>query len=160
MSARLQQFLTRLSERERRIMLLGAVVAVVLFILATILPLQRSVNAIQQRVERKRDDLSWLRSMAPQLAGLQSNTPPALHEPLVVLIDRSARDAGLHKSLVGTQPSGDGGLSVRLDQTPFDALVAWLSDLHERYGVQVESATISPAKDAGSVNASLVLHAG
>lgn len=160
MNARLRQFLTRLSERERRIVLAGAIAAVVLFVVATILPLQRSVSAIQQRVERKRDDLNWLRSVAPQLAGLQSSAPPALHEPLVVLIDRTARDAGLQKSLLGTQPSGDGGLSVRLDQTSFDAVVAWLSDLHQRYGVRVDSATISPGKGAGTVNASLVLHAG
>jgi hypothetical protein len=36
-----------------------------------VLPLQRSVAAVQERVERKRDDLQWLRSMAPQLTGLQ-----------------------------------------------------------------------------------------
>ncbi len=160
MIQRLQQFLARLSERERRIVLSGAIAAALLVVLATILQLQHSVSAIQQRVERKRDDLSWLRSVAPQLAGLQSSAPPALHEPLVVLIDRTARDAGLQKSLVGTQPSGDGGLSVRLDQTAFDALVAWLSDLHERYGVRVDSATISPGTGAGTVNASLVLHSG
>jgi len=49
---------------------------------------------------------------------------------------------------------------VRLDQTPFDALVAWLSQLHERYGIRVDSATIDVGNGVGTVNASLVLHAG
>jgi general secretion pathway protein M len=75
-------------------------------------------------------------------------------------VDRTARESGLAKSVVGSQPSGDGGLNVRLDQTPFDSLVAWLSQLHERYGVKVESATIDAGKGTGNVTATLVLHAG
>jgi general secretion pathway protein M len=140
--------------------LFGALAALLLIIVATVLPLQRSVAAVEQRVERKRDDLQWLRSMAPQLAGLQVGTPPPLRESLVVLVDRTARDSGLAKSLAGSQPSGDGGLNVRLDQTPFDTLVAWLSQLRERYGVRVDAATIDAGKDIGNVTATLVLHAG
>jgi len=160
MMERLQQFLQQLQPRERRLVLFGAIAAVLLLIIATVLPLQRNVTALEQRVERKRDDLQWLRSMAPQLAGLQSSAPPPLRESLVVLVDRTARESGLAKSLVGSQPSGDGGLNVRLDQTPFDTLVVWLSQLRERYGVRVDSATIDAGKGSGNVTATLVLHAG
>src|ERR1700676_4686840 len=158
MIERVTQYLQRLEPRERGMVLFGAAAAVLLIIVATVLPLQRSVAAVEQRVERKRDDLRWLRAMAPQLAGLQG-TPP-LRESLVVLVDRSARESGLARSLVGSQPSGDGGLNVRLDQTPFDTLVAWLSQLRERYGVRVDSATIDAGKGSGNVTATLVLHAG
>jgi general secretion pathway protein M len=160
MIERLVQYLQRLEPRERRIVLAGAVAAALLIIVAAVLPLQRSVAAVEQRVERKRDDLQWLRSMAPQLAGLQGSAPPPLRESLVVVVDRSARESGLAKSLVGSQPSGDGGLNVRLDQTPFDTLIVWLSQLRERYGVRVESATIDAGKGSGNVTATLVLHAG
>jgi general secretion pathway protein M len=160
MIERVAQYLQRLQPRERRMVLIGAVAALLLIIIATVLPLQRSVTAVEQRVERKRDDLQWLRSMAPQLAGLQVSAPPPLRESLVVLVDRTARESGLAKSLAGSQPSGDGGLNVRLDQTPFDTLVAWLSQLRERYGVRVDSATIDAGKDRGNVTATLVLHAG
>ncbi|MFI4905054.1 MAG: type II secretion system protein GspM [Steroidobacteraceae bacterium] len=160
MIERVWQYLERLEPRERRMVLFGAVAAVLLVIVATVVPLQRSVAAVEQRVERKRDDLQWLRSMAPQLAGLQRTAPPPLRESLVVLVDRTARESGLTKSLVGSQPSGDGGLNVRLDQTPFDTLIGWLSQLRERYGVRVDSATIDAGKGSGNVNATLVLHAG
>jgi general secretion pathway protein M len=159
MIERVTQYLQRLEPRERRIVLGGAVAALLLIIVATVLPLQRSLSAAEQRVERKRDDLQWLRAMAPQLAGLQSDAPPPLQESLVVLVDRTARESGLAKSLVGSQPSGDGGLNVRLDQTPFDTLVVWLSQLRERYGVRVDSATIDAGKGSGNVTATLVLHA-
>jgi general secretion pathway protein M len=160
MIERLTQYLQRLEPRERRTVLAGAIAAAVLIIVATVLPLQRSVAAVEQRVERKRDDLQWLRSMAPQLAGLQGGAPSPLRESLVVVVDRSARESGLAKSLVGSQPSGDGGLNVRLDQTPFDTLIVWLSQLRERYGVRVDSATIDAGKGSGNVTATLVLHAG
>jgi general secretion pathway protein M len=160
MIERALQYLQRLQPRERRIVLVGAIAVLLLIIVATVLPLQRNVAAIQQRVERKRDDLQWLRSMAPQLVGLQASAPPPLRESLVVLVDRTARETGLAKSLVGSQPSGDGGLNVRLDQTPFDTMVGWLSQLRERYGVKVESATIDAGKGPGNVTATLVLHAG
>jgi type II secretory pathway component PulM len=78
---------------------------------------------------------------------------------LVALVDRTARDGGIGKSLVGSQPSGNGGLNVRFEQASFDALVAWLSQLGERYGVHAESATIDAAGMPGIVNATLVLRA-
>ncbi|HEY4974800.1 MAG TPA: type II secretion system protein M [Steroidobacteraceae bacterium] len=161
MIARVTAYLQRLEARDRKIVLYGAIAALLLIIVATVLPLQRHVTAIQQRVERKRDDLQWLRSMAPQLSGLQASAPPRLNESLVVLVDRTARESGLAKSLVGSAPSGDGGLNVRLDQTPFDSLIGWLSQLRERYGVRVDAATIDAGKGgSGTVSATLVLHAG
>jgi general secretion pathway protein M len=159
MIERVLQYLQAREPRERRILLFGAIAAVLLIIVAAVLPLQRSVAAVEQRVERKRNDLQWLRSMAPQLAGLQGSAPPPLTESLVVVVDRTARESGLAKSLVGSQESGDGGLNVRLDQTPFDTLIGWLAQLRERYGVRVDSATIDAGKGSGNVTATLVLHA-
>jgi general secretion pathway protein M len=153
------QYYAKLSERERRIAIYGGIAALLLLILAIVLPLQRHVGALEQRVERKRDDLVWLRSMAPQLAGLRSNGPPPLRESLVVVVDRTARQSGLERALVGSQPSGDGGLNVRLEQTSFDGLVSWLAQLRESYGVRVDSAVVEAGNAVGSVNASLVLHA-
>ncbi|HEX4025146.1 MAG TPA: type II secretion system protein M [Steroidobacteraceae bacterium] len=151
--------LSRLNQREQRMVWLGGIAAAVLLVIAVVLPLQRSVTAGARRIERKRGDLVWLRAMGPQLGGaLPGHTAAPLHESLVVLVDRTARDAGIGKSLVGSQPSGDGGLNVRFEEAPFDAMVAWLSQLSERYGVRADSATIDVAKTAGTVNATLVLH--
>lgn len=154
----LLQYYARLSARERRITLAGGVAAALLLILAIVLPLQRHVGSLEQRVERKRDDLLWLRSMAPQLAGLRGSGPAPIHESLVVVVDRTARQSGLERALVGSQPSGDGGLNVRLEQTSFDGLLTWLSQLRESYGVHVDSAVVEAGSAPGTVNASLVLH--
>jgi type II secretory pathway component PulM len=150
---------SRLNERERRLVLIGGGVAIILLILAVLLPLQQSVSAGAQRIEHKRSDLGWLQSMAPQLGSLALTAPAPLHESLVALVDRTAREGGIGKSLVGSQPSGNGGLNVRFEQASFDSLVSWLSQLGERYGVHAESATIDAAGMPGVVNATLVLRA-
>jgi general secretion pathway protein M len=155
----LLQYYARLSGREQRIALAGAAAAIILLLLAIVLPLQRHVGELNQRVERKRDDLVWLRSMAPQLVGLSSSAPPSTNESLVVVVDRTARQAGLEHAVVGTVPSGDGGLNVRLEQTSFDGMVTWLSQLRQSYGVHVDSAVVESGSAAGMVNATLVLHA-
>ena len=160
MIERFQQYVQQLSPRERWILLGGGVLAVLLLITAIVWPLQRNVSATETRLQQKRDDLVWIRSVAPQLGSLQNARRPALNESLVVLVDRTARESGLAQSLVGSQPSGDGGLNVRFEKLPFDVLVSWLSQLHQQYGVRVDSANVDLANEVGTVTATLVLHAG
>jgi general secretion pathway protein M len=152
LSSRLQS----LSPRDRRTLLLGGVIAAILFILAVILPLDHSVARLHDQVTRKQADLVWMRSAAPEIAAagpVRVNSG----ESLIVIVDQSARESGLGGSLSGSQPSGSGGLSVQLEKAPFDTLVGWLARLSQQNGVQIESATIDSAGEPGLVNASLVL---
>lgn len=160
MRERVWQAFGQLSTREQRLVSAGGAIALVLLVLAVLLPLQRGVTAGSQRIERERSDLSWLQTVAPQLGALSSTTPAPLRESLVVLVDRTARDAGVGRSLVGSQPGTRGTLTVRFEQAPFDQLVSWLSDLGERYDVHALTATIDAGKMPGMVNATLELRAG
>jgi len=81
-------------------------------------------------------------------------------ESLVVLVDRTGREAGLGGSLRDQSPSGEHGLRLRLEGAPFDALVAWLASLQQQYGVTIEAASIDAAGAPGLVNASLTLAHG
>jgi len=149
-----------LAERERRMVTVGAIVAGVLLLLAIILPLNRSVTEARARVARKQGDLAFIQAAMPELAAAGPGGEAATGESLVVLIDGSARESGLGKSLSSSQPTPDKGLRIRLDKVPFDALVAWLARLAQSHGVHVESAEIESAGEAGLVNAGLVLKAG
>lgn len=151
------QAFVRMSERERRLVIFGAVAALLLLIIGVVMPLQHSVNLAAGRIEQKRDDLGWLRSMAPQLGTLRLSTPQPLHESMVALVDRTARDSGIGKALVGSDPHGNSELTAHFQQVPFDALVAWLSQLGDRYGVRAKSATIDGTNSTGTVNATLGL---
>jgi general secretion pathway protein M len=150
-----------LAERERRLVLIGAVVGVILLVFAIVLPLNRNIAQARQRVSVKQDDLAFIQSAAPQIASAGPGpTAVASNENLVVLVDSSARESGLGKSLSSTQPTGDRALRVRFERAPFDGLMAWLARISQNHGIRVESAEIESAGEAGMVNAGLVLRAG
>ncbi|HVC31719.1 MAG TPA: type II secretion system protein M [Steroidobacteraceae bacterium] len=156
LSLELPASLRSLSARDRRILLFGGIIAAILFVLAVILPLDRSVARLHRQVTTKQADLVWMRSAAPEIAAA-GPVRNSSGESLIVIVDQSAHEAGLGGSLAGSQPSGTGSLSVQLQKAPFDTLVAWLARLSEQNGVQIQSATIDTAGPPGTVNASLVL---
>jgi general secretion pathway protein M len=149
-----------LSSRERLFVNLGGAVVAVAVLLGLILPLNRNISQARQRVTNKQADLAFIQNAVPQLAAAGPAAAAASAESLVVLIDSSARESGLGKSLSSSQPDGAGGLRIRLDRAPFDGVVAWLARLSQQHGVRVESAEIEYANEAGFVNAGLVLKAG
>ncbi len=150
-----------LAERERRVVLLGAVAAGVLLLLAIILPLNRNIAQARQRITTKQGDLAFIQSAIPQLAAAGPGIgAAATGESLVVLIDTSARESGIGKSLSSSQATPDKGLRIRLENVSFDALVAWLARLSQSHGVRIESAEIEAAGEPGLVNAGLLLKAG
>ena len=157
----MREWFDNLGERDRKIVTWGGAAVLVLVLLGIIVPLNRNIAVARERVTRKQGDLQFIQSVAPQLASAgPASGNAASAESLVVLIDSSARESGLGKSLTNSQPTGDKGLRVRLDRVGFDAMVAWLARLSQQHGVRVESAEIESAGETGLVNAGLVLKAG
>jgi general secretion pathway protein M len=157
---KLRHWYGNLAERERHIVLIVAVAVVLLLLASVIVPLNRSISQARQRVTLKQGDLAFIQSVVPQLAAAGPVGGGATRESLVVLVDSSARESGLGKSISSSQPTGDGGLRIRLDRAAFDGVVAWLARLTQQHGVRIESAEIESAGEAGLVNAGLVLKAG
>ncbi len=148
-----------LAARERLFVLAGACAVAFSVILLLLLPLNRAASAAQQRVVDKQRDLAWLQAVAPQVASAApaSSAAGETNESLVVLADRVAQATGIARSLTGSQPSGNGGLRVRLEKAPFDALATWLGQLSQQYGVGVETASVDALPAPGLVNATIVL---
>jgi type II secretory pathway component PulM len=150
--------LDTLNERERRLVIIGGVVAAVLLIFGVVLPLDSSVSKAQARVGQKQADLVWMQAIGPELASSGPvATKPSSQESLLVVVDRAARETGLGNSLTSSEPSGEGRLRVRLEKAQFDILVGWLARLSEQHGIGVESASVDNAGAPGIVNAGLVL---
>ncbi|HEY4771744.1 MAG TPA: type II secretion system protein M [Steroidobacteraceae bacterium] len=152
--------LESLSERERRMVIIGAACVVLLLVFGVILPLDHSVARTQAHIAAKQADLAWMREVSPELlAAGPAVAAPTSERSMLVIVDRAAREAGLAKSLTSSEPSGPGGLQVRLEKAPFDAVVGWLARLSEQEGIRVDSATIDNAGQPGIINAGVVLHA-
>jgi general secretion pathway protein M len=150
--------LDSLSERDRRTLLIGAVI-VALLLVYLVIQLDSSVSSARKRITRKLDDLAWIQTAAPEIMASGPMTTGG-GESLLVIVDRSAREFGLGNALAGSEPSGPGGLSVRLQKASFDTLVTWLSRLSQQNGIRVDSASIDNAGTPGLVNAAIVLHMG
>ena len=146
-----------MSERERRMVLFGGIAAVVLLVFGVVLPLDQKVSQAQKRIAQKTADLAWMRENGPELAAA-GPVHVATGESLLAIADRSARESNLGSSIAGSDPSGNGGLRMRLDKAPFDNLIAWLAQLSQHNGIRVESATIDSTGTPGTVNAAIVLH--
>src|ERR1700742_4698688 len=121
-----------LAPREQQLVKYGAIALVVVLIFGVLMPLDSSVSKARTRITKKQQDLVWMKGVAPFLAA-QAPVNHGNGESLIVIVDRSARESGLGKSLAGTDPSGGaGGIQVRLEKAPFDAVIGWLSRLSQQ----------------------------
>jgi general secretion pathway protein M len=145
-----------LSPREQNIVKIGGAALAAILIFGVLLPLDSSVTKAAARISKKQQDLVWMKSVAPFLAA-QAPAHESNGESLIVIVDRSARESDLGKSLAGTDPSGAGGIQVRLEKAPFDSIIGWLSRLSQQNGIGVDGATIDGAGSPGIVNAAIVL---
>jgi type II secretory pathway component PulM len=150
--------LDTLSERDRRMLLIGGVLAALLLVYIVI-QLDSSVSSAQKRIKKKQEDLSWIQTAGPEILAA-GPIATSNGEPLLVIVDRSARESGLGTALAGSEPAGPGGLSVRLQKASFDTLILWLARLSQQNGIRVDSASIDNAGAPGIVNAAIVLHEG
>jgi general secretion pathway protein M len=151
-----------LQPRERLLVVsAGAVVAFLLLIMLLFGPLASSLRTRQERVANKQQDLVWMRSVSNSVRMMAaSQTSGISGESLVVLINRTAQQAGITGALTNQAPQGDNGIRIRLEGASFDAMVAWLGVLDQQYGVRVDNASMDRGDKIGVVNASLMLARG
>jgi general secretion pathway protein M len=149
----IRQRFEELAPRERRLVYLaGGLVAVAAIYFIIVMPIQ----AYSSRAA----DLAWMQQAAPQVMAAAATGGGGSGESLVVLVDRTAREAGLGAAVRDQSPNGDNGLRLRLEGAQFDVLMAWLVNLQQQYGVTVDSANVDAATAPGLVNASLTLAHG
>jgi general secretion pathway protein M len=152
-----RDWLDNLSARERNLVYgAGGLLAVALLYLVVVMPFQMSGKKMTARVQQKSADLAWMQASAPQAMAAAGVAQQAGGESLVVLVARTAREAGLGEALRDQSPDGDAGLRLRIEAASFDTLVTWLGSLQQQYGVTIESANIDAAAP-GLVNATLSL---
>jgi len=150
--------LDTMSERELKLVKFGGIGVVLILIFGVLIPLDSSASKVRARITQKQADLIWMKGVAPVLAAATPHNGGTGGESLIVIVDRSARESGLEKSLAGSEPNGPGGIQVRMEKAPFDAMIGWLSRLSQQNGIGVDGASIDSAGAPGLVNAAIVLH--
>lgn len=158
----LRQWLDGLAPRERNLVhLAAALLSIAIIYFAIVLPVSSAAHHRAARIEQKTADLAWMRQVAPQVMEAAARGGGAAgNESLVVLVDRTAREAGIGAAIRDQSPEGEHGLRLRLEGASFDVLVAWIASLQQQYGVRIDAATIGATGAPGLVNASLTLTHG
>ncbi len=152
---RLRAWYAGLEPREQKTVAWGAVAAAALVVVVGTLQLHAAVARAEKRVGQKRADAAYIQSVLPELRA--APVPQGGDQSLVIVVDRTTRDAGLAMHLRGTEPAGMNALRVRFEGASFDATVVWLVRLQREYGVRVPAATIERTATPGVVNASVTL---
>lgn len=159
---KLKEWFDTLNSRERLMVLGGAaLLSLIAIYWLALWPFYTAVAARAERVEAKEMDLAWMRSVASEVQVLGAARPLSSgpsNESLVVLVDRTAREAGLGAALTGQTPNGATGIRVRMEGAPFDLVMTWLGNLQLNQAVSVESAQFDRTATPGQVNASIVLN--
>jgi type II secretory pathway component PulM len=150
-----REWLERLAPRERRLVLYGAAAAALLIVLGGAWRMHQSIEAGERRIASKTADLAWMQAVAPAVQATPRT--PGGDESLPLLVDRTAREAGLASSLAGSEPAGPAGVRVRFSGAAFDAILAWIATLQSQHRVSVGSASIERVGTEGIVNATILL---
>ena len=146
-----------LAERERWIVGIGAAVAVAIIVWGFVVrPVRAEIATLRTAVDTKQRllvDISRVEVSQPD--SVVSNRQ-GRDQTLYVIIPGTARTYGLGEPR--TRQNGPNGVDVTLQGVPFDALLAWLVALQGSYGIDVENASFTNAREPGLVNGQVSLH--
>ena len=76
---------------------------------------------------------------------------------LMAAVDQASRNSSIGKAPARIQPEGEGEVRVWFEEVSFDAVVRWIADLQQRYGVSVQTLDVEPQSGPGQVNVRLSL---
>lgn len=157
----MMQYWQNLQARDRRVLLIGAVVAVPLLIYTLIIdPFSQEMERLEGAVQNNTELLAWMEQAATQVKALRGNGAARTSGgSLLSLVDASAKKNGLGSALKQVKPDGE-GVRLRFEQAGFDDMVRWLGRLGAEQGVGVTSLTLERLPTTGQVNATVVLERG
>jgi type II secretory pathway component PulM len=145
-----------LQPRERWIVGLGAAAfgIIILWWLMQLLATQTALSRASVELKQR------LLVEVTRVEGTQPGSAPrgrqGADQTLVVIVSNTAASYGLGQPR--TRQNGPSGIDVTLQGVPFDALAVWLVALHDTYGIDVETASVTSAREPGHVNGQLSLH--
>jgi general secretion pathway protein M len=146
-----------LAERERRLLLVGALLVALLLGWALVWePLDRSRVDWRQRAVAAEANLQWMRSAAEQLQRQRAAGGGAVvtdGRSLLARVDSGAREAGLGGALLRVEPTGPDQVRVQFQQAGFDDLMQWLEQIAQQQAVRVSELSVQRAQGVGLVDA-------
>ncbi|MGH8127980.1 MAG: type II secretion system protein GspM [Gammaproteobacteria bacterium] len=149
-----------LAPRERRLVVIGGVVFLLLIIyLAIVSPVGSAYGRLTRDVQAKRQLLTYINQAAVRLQADSADHIGKLPADQSVLAATSAaiQSSPISGAVQRLEQTQTGGVRLSLSSVGFDDLARWLNTLASQDGIVVTHATIEQAADPGTVDATLTL---
>lgn len=154
---KIKDYLASLEERERRLVITAAVL-VILFLPYQILwkPVSNSVVDLENKVQQKQKDLSWMQGKVSEVRSLsKNNVNSGDARSLFGVIERSAQTQ--FGQNVSIKQSGKTGIKIKISNSSFDDIMNWLDNLVLKHKVIIKDMTIINENSPGRVTISVIL---
>ena len=154
----MSELLARYSQREKVIVALALLVAIVIGLHAMVVePYLVRVAELQDEIEQQGGDLDWMRSAVSRLPASESASGTvAISGTLANFIDQAVRRQGLTDQLTQMSPVGADEIRMRYSSVDFNRLISFIAQVKAN-GLDVKDMRISPADNPGIVDSNIVL---
>ena len=157
----LTEWLNTLEQRERQIVIAGAIsLVIILFYLIIWEPITSKQEQQQLQYDAQRQLYSWMKNASSEIQQLSSANGNSIsrfrNQSISSLADRSATTSGV-KTFIEKIDQSKKGVKVRLKSANFDLIVTWLTDLENKYGIIATKVKVEKTKINGAVDAQITL---
>lgn len=159
----MKQWFSTLNSRERRILISGFIVLLIMLTYLLIWePLVSESASLRTSVEAQQKTYAWMQQAAQEVRKLSVHSGNAKKPAgsLLGTINSTAKPALNGAILKRVEEDRQQGVRVWIEQVAFDELVLWLGQLQEKHGIRVSSLVSERHGKDGRVNARLILQAG
>ncbi|MGA7965967.1 MAG: type II secretion system protein M [Gammaproteobacteria bacterium] len=149
-----------LAVRERRLVMIGGAVVLLLIVyLAIVSPIGSTYGRLTRDVQAKRQLLASINQAAVRLQADSTDHIGKLPADQSVFTATSAaiQSSPISGAVQRLEQTQTGGVRLSLSGVSFDGLARWLNTLAAQDGIVVTHATIEQAADPGTVDATLTL---
>lgn len=159
----MNQWWAGLNQRERRILIVGAVcLLLTLIYLLAVEPFLKHMQSLETAVNEQSELLQWMKGSEQQIAQLrrhQGNNKPVNvgGGSLLAIVDQTAKRAKLGAAIKRVEPEGGDGVRLWLEQAAFENVLRWLAQVKQSQGIEVERITIEQPDSPGIINARISL---
>lgn len=149
-----------LQERERWIMVIGIIVAL-LFLYYTFIysPLTTALEKNTSQLAEKKATLQWMKQINPEDLPHKA-VKDITNSQLLTLIANQLKASPSLKFPYQLQQTGSGEIQLSFDQVAFENLIAWLAQLNEDYNVLIKQFNIEKTDTPGITRALVIISAG
>ncbi len=157
----MKEWWQNLALREKQILALGALV-VLLFVLYEIIwsPFTNKISSMRTEVQTNQKLLKWMQNADQLIQTLTKNSKTKssqLTGSLLSLMQTEVNKSTLASHVTQLRQGENDSVQMNFQKVDFDALIIFLTDLANRYGLIVSQVTITPTHLPGEVMADVVV---